>query len=191
MVTPYIEKGPVYTVPARAPEFRDDFETSGNLNGRTGWTVATLSGFSSQANAFTASVGAAGGTTGTAAYAYVTASSPRAVVQRRMGLGVFGSRGIASQITVDAGGYQGIGIDSAYVTTANVPQGLLQVRRFTNTSPTNITSFAERVEAGDVVREVYSLSGSDTLLTVFVNGDRKSTRLNSSHIQKSRMPSSA
>ena len=48
----------------------------------------------------------------------------------------------------------------------------------------DLTAF---IDEGSEIEGKYTFSG-----TVMVNGrDRKSTRLNSSHIQKSRMPSSA
>ena len=58
---------------------------------------------------------------------------------------------------------------------------------------TLVGRFYESVAADPVLRRVYpepDLSGAQHRLTLFL-ADRKSTRLNSSHIQKSRMPSSA
>ena len=53
----------------------------------------------------------------------------------------------------------------------------------------NIPLYALVTEAYDV--RVYQVSGPTWLNTERFDIDRKSTRLNSSHIQKSRMPSSA
>jgi hypothetical protein len=76
MIVQYIEKGPSEPVPPSNPGmFVDDFSVSGNMNVRTGWTVATRPGFSSQSSAITASGGFAGGTTGSAAFALRTAQS--------------------------------------------------------------------------------------------------------------------
>ena len=49
----------------------------------------------------------------------------------------------------------------------------------------------EIYQVGTIVNIVQSLKLPDGNIKVLVEGDRKSTRLNSSHIQKSRMPSSA
>ena len=47
------------------------------------------------------------------------------------------------------------------------------------------------VDLGLIYRAEWTESGIDVEFTMTAPSDRKSTRLNSSHIQKSRMPSSA
>ena len=96
------------TSPLAAPVFRDDFTDagSGNINGRTGWTVGYLSGSSAQANAITIASGKAGGTTGTGMFAGTSASIALPVVKRRRAI---------TQIPA------GTLIDHATLTTTGVP----------------------------------------------------------------------
>ena len=60
---------------------------------------------------------------------------------------------------------------------------------------TNLTFFSSPIGLGHATRDVAIAQHLDNTRIKFVSGevgpDRKSTRLNSSHIQKSRMPSSA
>ncbi|HQS71028.1 MAG TPA: hypothetical protein PLM58_15450, partial [Novosphingobium sp.] len=152
-----------------APTFRDDFSSGSNLNGRAGWTVATVTGQSAQINNITISAGAAGSTGNGGAYAFTTAPVANAVVQRRLGLGVFPSAGIADHVTV-AGTFSGLGIASSYNTVGNTPTGLTVLRRFNAGVSTTVSSQGERIEPGDVVRTEDAISGADTLRSVFVNG---------------------
>lgn len=71
--------------PFSGPEFRDDFNTDGNLNGRTGWTIETRPAFAAQVNAIAAASGKAGGTTGSAAWAIHTATVDDVRVTVRIG----------------------------------------------------------------------------------------------------------
>ena len=76
-----------------------------------------------------------------------------------------------------AAGLAGLGLPSIESTGAP-----LKVSR-----PTSATARAEHVDAPQAT----PLSKDVVSVTDLGSGDRKSTRLNSSHIQKSRMPSSA
>ena len=54
---------------------------------------------------------------------------------------------------------------------------------------TDFEAEAEKLQA--VAAQLSADSGKDQIVKLLRDADRKSTRLNSSHIQKSRMPSSA
>lgn len=153
------------------PAFRDDFDTPGNLNGRTGWTVATRTGFAAQVNAISAANGAAGGTTGSAAYALTATAIPLAVVQRRMGIAPMRQQSIADHLSV-SGTANLISMDSAQTTVSNVPTGSFNVRSIVASGAAVIirTFNNFRQEIGDNLRCQYFTSGSDTRLAVFLNG---------------------
>lgn len=159
--------------PYNGPTFRDAFDSGSNINGRTGWTVGYLSGFSSQANAITISSGKAGGTTGTGMFAGTSASIGLPVVKRRMAIGPFPAQTLIDHATLTTAGVTGFVLGVVNSASGGNLNALASVSKYVNNSPSSVTGGSiacGRAVAGDNFRTSYRISGSDTVLDMFHNG---------------------
>lgn len=153
---------------AYAPTFRDDFSSAGNLNGRSGWSIGYLSGFSGQVNAITAASGKAGGTTGSGMWAFTSTPVANAIVQRRMGITPLAAQSSVMHANFTNPGINGFTYSNANALSGAVPTSLFSILKYVNNSPTTIVSFATgRFQAGDVFREDHSTPGQ---VTMYRNG---------------------
>lgn len=155
-----------------APSFRDNFNTDGNLNGRTNWTAAYLAGQAAQANAVAAANGKAGGTTGTGMFAITTTAVNMAVVKRRMAIGQIPSGTLIDHATfTPGGGVSGFILDLVNSASGKLLNALMSYRKYVNNVITGVTSQAGgRGVAGDNYRTIPRVSGADTVCDVFHNG---------------------
>jgi len=162
-----------YAPPSYDEDFRDDYETDGNANGRTGWTVQTRSTFGSQINAISASGGTFGGTTGSAAFAWHQVADPStARVTRILGTdlpkdtGTLGA--ITSHLSLDTGTITAFWFNLSRIVSGGVSSGAVAFQHLKNVnSGTNIVNLTTlRYENGDAFTEVWSGAS----VTVYMNG---------------------
>lgn len=170
MITQYINATSPFLVPDSAPEFRDDFSTSGNLNGRTGWTVETRPTFSGQVNAISASGGKAGGTTGSAAFALHTASVETVRVQFKVGAYGAALHHHVNIAAVDAE-RDWLNINLSPSVSGGIDTGTLTLAKVVNgASLTNIAGPAIWTQAGDTVESEFTEVAGVKYWTGYVNG---------------------
>jgi len=153
--------------------FRDDFESSGNFNVRTGWTVETRTGFDSQSSAITAGSGAAGGTTGTAAYAWHQATDEAARVTTVIGSAITQTSGtggtISDHVSLATGTPSMFQFNHIWLTSGGVSTGRVTLTHLKNTTTgTTIVQFTNlRFERGDSFTRQWTSAG---VVTPYLNG---------------------
>lgn len=153
-----------------APEFRDDFETAGNLNGRTGWSVLTRTGFSSQVNSITAASGKAGGTTGSAAYALHTAGADDVRVDCKIGV-IASSIYLHANVDATDANRDFLWFNMQQSVSGGLKTGLLSMYKIVNGVSTQLTSYAQiRPEIGDVFGLDLTTSAGTNYATIYQNG---------------------
>lgn len=157
--------------PPLPPEFRDDFTSAGNLNGRTGWTVETRPPFTSQINAISAASGKAGGTTGSAAWALHTAAVVDARVSVKIGtLGTW-LHHFANIAATDAE-RDWLNIGMTQSVSGGILTGFISLNKVVNAGGQTLvaTLAGHRPEVGDVLTSEFSTSGGVTYWTAYLNG---------------------
>jgi len=164
-----------YAPPSYPVDFRDDFETDGNVNGRTNWTVETLTGFGSQINAITAASGAVGGTTGSAAYG-TFAAEPDAWVARVFGANlpaVASTNGaICSHLQVNSGVLSTYQFNHTWLTTSGRDTGRINAGYIlSGGSFVTVQQIAGvRALPGDTGAERWRESGANHYVSLYLNG---------------------
>ncbi|ABD27423.1 hypothetical protein Saro_2988 [Novosphingobium aromaticivorans DSM 12444] len=155
------------------PEFRDDFSTDGNLNGRTGWTVETRPTFSGQVNAISASGGKAGGTTGSAAFALHTASVETARVQFKIGAYGAALHHHVNIAAVDAE-RDWLNINVATQVSSGLQTGTITFAKVVNgASASNIAILQQwRTELGDTLESDFTEVAGVKYWTCYLNGQQ-------------------
>lgn len=155
------------------PEFRDDFTTSGNLNGRSGWTVETRPTFSGQVNAISASGGKAGGTTGSAAFALHTASVETARVQFKVGAYGAALHHHVNIAAVDAE-RDWLNINVSTTVSSGLQTGTITFAKVVNgASLSNIAILQQwRAELGDTLESDFTEVAGVKYWTCYLNGQQ-------------------
>lgn len=155
-------------------DFRDDFESSGNMNGRLGWMIQSRSTTPGESNSMSASSGAFGGTTGTGTYALHQVDDPlTARVNRVLGNDLPKDTGtpnaINSHLSLDTGTPSSFIFNLTRQTSGTLLTGQVTMQQRKNTNiGTNITPTINnlRYEHFDVWSEVWN-SG---VVSLYMNG---------------------